>query len=52
MTNYYVVTPFEVMTEAELIERISELKMARRKVMAIVYDCKDYNDFKRKYFKD
>lgn len=52
MINYYVVTPFEVMTETELIERKSELIKAGRKVMAIVFDCKDYNDFKRKYFKD
>lgn len=52
MTDYFVVTPFEVLTEAELIERKAELIKDGRKVMAVVFNCKDYEDFKRKYYKD
>lgn len=52
MTNYYVVAPFEPMTEEELNERKEELIKAGRKVLAIVFNCKDREDFERKWFKD
>lgn len=52
MTNYFVVAPSEVLTEDELIERKAELIKDGRKVIAVVFNCKDYEDFERKYYKD
>ena len=47
---YYVVTPFEPMPEPEFLRRRDELIQQGAKVMAIVFNCEDYEDFKRKYF--
>lgn len=48
--TYYVLSPFEPMDDIEFAQRKEELKQSGRKVLAIVFDCKDYADFSRKYF--
>lgn len=48
--TYYVISPFEPMDDIEFAQRKEELKQSGRKVLAIVFDCKDYDDFSRKYF--
>ena len=48
--TYYVISPFEPMDDIEFAQRKDELKQSGRKVLAIVFDCKDYADFSRKYF--
>lgn len=50
MTNYFVFTPFEVYTEKEFKEKKEELSNRGAKCMAIVFNCENYDDFKRKYF--
>ena len=50
MTDYFVVTPGEAMPAEEFIARKEELASAGRKVMAVVFNCKDRKDFQRKYF--
>lgn len=51
MTHYYVFTPYEVYTKEELTsEKISELSDRGAKCMAIVFNCENIDDFKRKYF--
>ena len=50
MTNYYVITPYEVMAEEEFLSRKEELAKAGRKVMAVVFNCLNMADFSRKYF--
>lgn len=50
MTHYYVVTPFEVFPEEEFLKKMEDLARAGSKVMAIVFNCKDYKDFERKWF--
>lgn len=48
--DYFVLSPFEPLTESEFIARKKELAKEGRKVIAVVFNCKDYNDFSRKYF--
>lgn len=48
--TYYVISPFEPMDDIEFAQRKEELNRSNRKVLAIVFDCKDYDDFSRKYF--
>lgn len=50
MTDYFVLTPFCPMTKEEFCEKKEQLAKEGRKVMAVVWDCKDYRDFERKYF--
>lgn len=50
MTNFYVVTPYDVFTENEFRKKREALARTGRKVMAIVFNCKDVKDFQRKYF--
>lgn len=51
MANYYVMAPFEPMPETEFLERNNEFAKEKRKCIGIVFDCKDYADFSRKWFK-
>lgn len=49
--DYYVFTPYEVYTQDQLTkEKIAELSNRGAKCMAVVFNCKDNEDFKRKYF--
>lgn len=50
MINYYVVTPYEVFDEEKFIRIREQLAKENRKVMAIVFNCEDIQDFQRKYF--
>ena len=48
--DYFVIAPFEVLNEKEFCEKKEELAKSGRKVIAVVFDCKDYKEFSRKYF--
>lgn len=49
--NYFVFTPYEVYTEDQLTSEFrAQLAREGRKCLAIVFNCKDYEGFKRKYF--
>ena len=50
MTTYYVITPFDPMTEEEFLKNREQIAKEGRKCMAIVFNCENYEDFKRKYF--
>ena len=50
MTNYFVVTPYDVFPEEVFLKKKEELARAGRKVIAIVFNCEDTKDFQRKYF--
>lgn len=50
MTNYFVVTPYDVFPEEVFLRKKEELARAGRKVIAVVFNCKDTKDFQRKYF--
>lgn len=50
MTDYIVVAPYEPMTRDEFMSRREELAASHRRVLAVVPDCKDRQDFARKYF--
>ena len=51
MEDYYVVEPFDVYRQSEFTKEVrEELKRKGRRVIAIVFNCKDYEDFSRKYF--
>lgn len=50
MTTYFVITPFDPMTEEEFLRNREKLAAQRRKVMGVVFNCRDYADFKRKWF--
>lgn len=38
------------MTEKDFLSRQSEFAKEGRKVLAIIFNCKDYKDFRIKYF--
>ena len=48
--DYYLIAPFEILTDKEFSERKNELIKHNRKILAVVFDCKDIKDFERKYF--
>ena len=50
MTDYFIISPFEVMTADEFTASKEKLAAAGRKVLAVVFNCANYEDFKRKYF--
>lgn len=50
MTNYYVMAPYEPMTEDEFIKRFDEFAKENRKCIGIVLNCQDHDDFSRKWF--
>lgn len=50
--DYFIVTPFDVYRDDEFTNEVKE-RLAREghKVIGVVFDCKDYKEFERKYFK-
>lgn len=49
--TYYVITPFEVLSEPEFMAKREDLARAgNRHIMGVVFNCKDYGDFRRKWF--
>lgn len=50
MTDYFVVSPFMPLSKEEFIPQKEKLAAEGRKVIAVVFNCKDYRDFERKYF--
>jgi len=50
MTTYYVITPFDPMTEEEFLRKREQIAAEGRKCMGIVFNCADYADFSRKWF--
>lgn len=52
MTTYYVITPFDPMTEEEFLKKREQIAKEGRKCKAIVFNCENYEDFKRKYFNE
>lgn len=49
-TTYYVITPFDPMPEEKFLKHREQIAKEGRKCIAIVFNCKDYDDFRRKYF--
>ena len=52
MTTYYVITPFDPMTEEDFFKKREQIAKKGRKCKAIVFNCENYEDFKRKYFNE
>lgn len=50
MTDMFVVSPYDVYTTKEFIEKKPQLAKEGRKVMAVVFNCQTLQDFERKYF--
>lgn len=50
MVTYYVMAPYEPMTEQEFLKRREEFAKQKRKCIGIVFNCKDSDDFSRKWF--
>lgn len=50
MTDYFIISPFEVMTADEFTASKEKIAAAGRKVLAVVFNCANYEDFKKKYF--
>lgn len=50
--DYFIVTPFDVYRDDEFTNEVKErLASEGHKVIGVVFDCKDYKEFERKYFK-
>lgn len=51
--DYFVFTTYEVVRDDELTpDKKNELVERGGKCVAVVFNCKDYNDFQNKYFKN
>lgn len=50
VVTYYVMAPYEPMTETEFLRRREEFMKENRKCIGIVFNCKDSDDFSRKWF--
>jgi hypothetical protein len=50
MTDMFVVTPFDVYTKKDFCEKKEQLAKEGRKVMAVVFNCRTFQEFEEKYF--
>ena len=50
MTDMFVVTPYDVYTKKEFCEKKEQLAKEGRKVMAVVFNCRTFQEFEEKYF--
>ncbi len=48
--NYYVFSPFEILSTTEFIERNDELLRLRAKCIAIVFNCESDKECSDRYF--
>ena len=48
--TYYVMTPYEPVTEEQFLARRDEFIANGQKCMGIVFNCEDSDDFRRKWF--
>ncbi len=48
--NYYVFAPFEILSQAELDKRRDELLREMRKIIAVIFNCKNDRECSDRYF--
>lgn len=50
MTDIFVVAPFDTYTTKEFFAKKEQLAKEGRKVMAVVFNCRTFQEFEQRYF--